>query len=189
MKPYIALLRGINVSGQKKIIMNDLKQAFLDLGYIDVTTYVQSGNVVFQVEDGDTNEMLLKLQIEKQLKDVFHYDIPVTVLSPDNLKHTASQNPFLSAKNTTIDMLYISFLSDEPTTEHIDLLQSYQNEIELLHFGEKVVYLLYRNGYGRAKITNNFIERKLQVSATTRNWKTVNKLIELSSMVVDNTTP
>lgn len=180
MKTYIALLRGINVSGQKKIKMLDLKRAFLDLGYTHITTYLQSGNVVFQTDE-NANEQALERQIKKQLQDVFGYDIPVIVLSHEDLKQAAHLNPHLYQTDVTIDMLYIAFLSEKPTLEHADLLRSYEKEVEQISIGEKVVYMLYRNSYGRAKITNNFIEKKLCVRATTRNWKTVSKLIELSS--------
>lgn len=174
MPTYIALLRGINVSGQKKIKMAELRQLLSDAGLQQVQTYLQSGNVVFQSK-ATADEAAQK--IEQCIRDHYGYAVKVILKAPDEMQQIVTENPF---KDQDTKLLYVTFLAETPEAVHLEKLQAgdYSPEAYVLH--EKIIYIFAANGYGRAKLNNNFLEKKLKVAATTRNWKTVNALLEMS---------
>ncbi len=176
---YIAFLRGINVSGQKIIKIDELRILFESLGFKNVKTYIQSGNVVFnsQIESIDK----IVKSIEKKIKEVFSFEVTVIIRSHNELGRIIQKNPFL--KNKPVEKLYVIFLSDIADNENVEKLQPYKSKTEEFHLIGKEIYLYYPDGYGRSKLTNNIFESKLGVKATTRNWNTVNKLFEMSKDV------
>ncbi len=175
MKKQIALLRGINVSGQKKILMADLKVLFEKLGCSAIQTYIQSGNIVFHSEEKNLAE-----KIKSAIKGKYDFDVPTLVLSLNELQRTIANNPFFT-NEAEEKVLYITFLADLPQTELATALEENTFSPDEFKIIGKTVYLYCPNGYGKIKMNNNFIERKLKTQATTRNWKTVNKLVELAS--------
>lgn len=179
MNNYVALLRGINVSGQKKVNMKELKTLFETLDLSSVSTYIQSGNVVFRSANNSMNE--LKAQIEHAITQRFSFDVPVQVIAENDFKNALNQLPFdnLSIQEDGSKTLF-SFLSENVNEEwEKQNIPSYLSDTETLVQNDSIVYLHCPNGYGKTKITNNLLERKLNVTATTRNWKTVVKLIEM----------
>lgn len=172
MQLYIALLRGINVSGQKIIKMDQLKLMFENLGFQRVSTYVQSGNVRF--ESLTTNECALSERLSAQIKSDFGYEVPVIVLSRDTLQKIIETNPFSHLEPAH---LYVTFLASQPDDFDQEILLNKRQEGEALHFADHAIYLYCPNGYGKTKLSNNYIESKLKVVATTRNWKTSNILL------------
>lgn len=182
MKTYIALLRGINVSGQKKIKMADLKTMLEDLGLTSVITYIQSGNIIFKDDKSDLNA--LEALIKNGIIEAFGYDVPVLVRTPETLASIYENNPFLEKlKNEEIEekKMFFTLLSNTPDPMAVKELTSNSYEEEFLITNE-VVYFYAINGYGRTKLHNNFFEKKLKSTATTRNLKTVIKLLELSNL-------
>ncbi len=178
MNIYIALLRGINVSGQKKIKMAHLKSLMVADGCIDVQTYIQSGNIVFK--SSGTELDTLSKQLEQLIQTNYEFHVPVLILTPTQLLKAKQNNPFLMDESKDTSKLSFSFLYTTPTSENITKLMSYtfpEEEIILLN---DMVYLYLINGAGRAKLTNNFMENKLKVTASSRNFNTVLKLIEMS---------
>lgn len=115
MNNYIALLRGINVSGQKPIKMADLKSLFEDLNYKNVSTYIQSGNVLFESENSNSDKMAI--EIAYKIKQQYVWEVPVMVISSDYLKLVSENNPFINERNESLDRLYITFLKNEPNAE------------------------------------------------------------------------
>ena len=183
MNTYIALLRGINVSGQKKIKMADLKIMFEDLGYQHVITYIQSGNVVFQHKEEPLEN--LGKSIKDAILKTFGYDVAVLVINSDTLKAIFQNNPFskkLQMGEIEDKKMYFTLLSSNPDSSAIQELSSTSYEPEEFVITNNVVYFYAANGYGRTKLNNNFFEKKLNCSATTRNLKTLVKLIELSDL-------
>jgi len=178
MQSYISLLRGINVSGQKKIKMTELAALYHSLKLQEVKTYIQSGNVVFQSDNKSLEE--LTKDIEQGIKQKFSFDVPVIVLTSSELTYALKKLPF---KNINVandgGKIMFSFLSELPTQATIEMLMSYVKAPESLIIENKVIYLHCPNGYGKTKLSNNFIENKLKLTATTRNLKTVIKLLEL----------
>jgi uncharacterized protein (DUF1697 family) len=173
---YIALLRGINVSGQKIIKINELRKLFESLDFKNVKTYIQSGNVVFN-SGIDNTDKIVKL-VEKKIKDVFTFDVTVIIRTHNELGKIIRTNPFLKSK--PVEKLYVTFLSNITDDENTEKLIKYKSEIEEFRLIGKEMYLFYPDGAGRSKLTNNIFESKLGVKTTTRNWNTVNKLFEMS---------
>jgi len=178
MPTYISILRGINVSGQKLIKMDALRKLYENLNFLNVTTYVQSGNVIFTTNDIELHELEQKIyhQIEKE----FGFEVPVIVLTVDKLKHIIENNPFLNDPDKDPAYLHVTFLSSKSGNYDMRAIENKKQEGEEVSFSDNAVYLYCPNGYGRTKLTNNFIEAKLKVGATTRNWKTTNELFKIT---------
>lgn len=181
MKTYIALLRGINVSGQKMIKMAALLEMFNTLKVKNAKTYIQSGNVVFQY-NGSTPVALQK-KIEKKIKETFGFDVPVIVLSPEDLSNALKNNPYIKNKNTDISRLYFTFFNgviDEGLLKKITAVDYGGDEFSIK---ENTIHLHLPNSYGTTKLNNNFFESKLKISATTRNWKTITELKNMAESI------
>jgi uncharacterized protein (DUF1697 family) len=174
------LLRGINVSGKNIIKMDALKMMLSNLKYENITTYIQSGNVVFQ-SNIDNSEKIEK-QIKNSIKVTFNVDIPVLIMEFSIIKKIIIQNPFVKDESKKKTFLHTTILSKMPNNSDIVNLESLKNiHDEFIIIGQ-VVYLYCPNGYGNTKLTNNFFEKKLNCSATTRNWNTMNKLFSLAEL-------
>lgn len=175
MKKYLSLLRGINVGGQKKIKMVDLKAMYEAEGLAQVRTYIQSGNVIFKSDQ--SNKTLLIQQIEAAILKTFGYEVPVSLFSLEDFTRIMQANPFAPVAEENYKRVYLILLAEPPAPALAEALSSYapQNG-ETFTLTDECVYLFCPNGYGRSKLSNNFFERKLKVSATTRNWNSMLKL-------------
>ncbi len=178
METYISLLRGINVSGQKKIIMADLKSLYEKLGFQDVQTYIQSGNVIFESLKADKSA--IKIKIESKIREQYGFIVPVQLLEFEELNEVFANNPFVNKRNEDISKLHVTFLEEVPEAELRSEIMNIQSTSDEFIISGKVIYVFCPNGYGRTRLNNTFFEKKLKTSATTRNWKTISKLIELS---------
>lgn len=203
MTRYISILRGINVSGHKLINMDALRKSYESLGFHDVVAYLQSGNIIFstkQTAPGETAPgetapeeavtektapeetvaVELAHAISRQIEKDFGFDVPVIVLSANQLNEVIENNPF--AKDSTKDktFLHVTFLSSLPGNVNIHALEEKKQGDEEVSLVGNAVYLYCPHGYGRTKLTNNFLETKLKVTATTRNWKTTNELSRIA---------
>ncbi len=179
MKTYIAFLRGINVSGKHKIPMAELRELCGSLKLRDVKTYIQSGNVVFKSELENATE--LEVVISKAILKSFGFEVPVIVKTSSQLRDILNNNPFESEDEIIRKQVYFVLLNDVPKVEELTKFKAemYKNEEFLI--SENCIYLKCKVGYGKAKLNNNFIERKLKVLATTRNYRTMHKLLDLSN--------
>lgn len=175
MTTYIAILRGINVSGKNKILMQDLIALFESLNFKNVKTYIQSGNVIFDSKSLKNLETL----IQQKIKEQFGFDVPVIVRTVDEITNILKHNPYLKQKNIELDKLHITFLSETPIKENLAKIHTYSFAPDVFEIIGNEVYLHCPNGYGNTKLSNTFFENKLKVTATTRNWKTVNEIIKL----------
>jgi len=178
MPTYIAMLRGINVGGHKAIKMEALRASFGALRLSNVKTFVQSGNVVFGAEIGSVPALSEK--IEGRILRDFGFSVPVFLRTAKELQEIIRCNPFLT--DTAIDhsKLHITFLSDAAPKMALQELQPLATKPEQFRVIDRQVYLYCPNGYGRTKLSNTAIEKKLSVGATTRNWKTVNTLLAMT---------
>ena len=176
MNTYLSLLRGINVSGQKKVPMAELKKIYESLKFNAVHTYIQSGNVVFQSKDKMEG---LSSKIEKQIFNIFQFEVPVIHKTATDLEKTLNENPFLKEPDLQENKLYVVFLFEEPAKELIEKIQAYQTLSDRFEIIGMNVYLYCPDGYGHTKLNNNFFENKLKVKGTTRNWRSVNELYKL----------
>lgn len=180
MATYIAILRGINVSGQKKIKMTDLKAHIKSVGFQKVETYIQSGNIIFETDKKDVKE--IESMIQNKIAKEYDFEVLTLVKTLKEIEYAIAHNPFANDTDKEINKIYVTFLSDIPDTQNIKKLEilavKYSQEEYILD--GKNIYFHSSNSYRISKINNNFFENKLKVSATTRNWKTVNKLAEMA---------
>jgi uncharacterized protein (DUF1697 family) len=179
MTTYIALLRGINVSGHNKIKMVALKQSFIQLGFNEVVTYIQSGNIIFQTKENDG--LKIEQQIITQINKDFGHTIKALVLSKKQLNTVFVSNLFLKRKTIDIKTLYVAILKDNFDVEGIKQIEPFLTNSEEIKIVENYAFLYYPNSAGNSKLSTNLIERKLKTTATSRNWRTITKLIELSN--------
>ncbi|WP_439585099.1 DUF1697 domain-containing protein [Dyadobacter bucti] len=175
---YIAILRGINVSGQKMIKMPLLKKMFEDLVFSDVQTYIQSGNVIFH--HAKTDDQDLGKLIHEGILKTFGFEVPVIVLSKAEMGKVLIENPFAKHPEKDVGKLHVTFLSQSPAQDVIVNIEAGKYLPDEFIVKEKSIYLFCPTGYGQTKLHNNFFESKFKATATTRNWKTVNELVRLA---------
>ena len=176
---FISILRGINVSGQKSVKIPELKALYESLGFESVTTYIQSGNVVFKTSE-DIDLELLSENIEKAIEKKFQFAVPVINFTRNEFNSIILSNPFLTRNEVDKERLYVTFLQKIPDAVLVEKLNSVNYLPDEFIISGKAIYVYCPNGYGRTKINNNFFENKLKANATTRNWKTVNVLLDLA---------
>jgi uncharacterized protein (DUF1697 family) len=173
---YVALLRGINLGARNKIAMADLRDLFESLEAEDVTTYVQSGNVVFRSRIARDQ---LTRTIEERISSRLGLEIEVLLRTSAELAKLVAGNPFAKSQSDPVK-LHVTFLADTPAAARVRALDTTAFEPDEFHVADREVYLHTPNGYGRSKLSNAYFEKQLGVAATTRNWKTVTALAELS---------
>jgi uncharacterized protein (DUF1697 family) len=182
MQTYISLLRGINVTGHRKITMQELRKCYATMGFSNITSYIQSGNVLFTTNQ--TNRATLSKTIKEGIAQQFGYnDVSIFIIKPEELQTIITQNPFLKIKDVTLKALYVTFLEKIPQTSYIEAIQAYQTLADRFQIIDNIVYLYCPEGYGKTKLSNNFFENKLKVRATSRNWNSVNKLLALAANI------
>jgi uncharacterized protein (DUF1697 family) len=176
MQKFISMLRGINVGGTKKIQMSELKALYEELNLKNVTTYIQSGNVIF--ESGD--DINLSSRIEEKILAKYNFNVQLIIRSVVEMKAIVNSNPFLKEDGINRDKLHVTFLKELPGTEVSEKIRAGNNDFDRFVINSKEIYLYCPGGYGVSKLNNNFFEHTLKTVATTRNWNTVNKLFELA---------
>ena len=184
MPVYISLLRGVNVSGQKKVKMAALKAVYEALNLENVTTYVQSGNVVF--ESSESEPFALSEKIYAGVKKAFGFSTEIITRSVDDWRELIEHNPFGKDSEKDPKYLHATLLAEIPDEQLAQNASTIKFEPDEFVIQGNVVYLYCPNGYGRTKLTNTFWEKKLKVVATTRNWNTVNKLLELAEAIQES---
>jgi uncharacterized protein (DUF1697 family) len=175
MTRYIAFLRAINVGG-RTVKMDKLKELLAMPGFKNIATYIQSGNVV--IEHKETDREVLIAKIEAKLLKGLGYEVKTLLRTIPELEAIIEHTPF---KNPAEDMKqHVSFLSAEPDKDAAKALMGLQTEAEQFRIVGTEVYILVKKGaYGETLFSNTFLEKKLKLSATTRNWATVNKMVSL----------
>jgi len=174
----VAMMRGINVGGEKIIRMENLCASFEALGFRRVRSYVQSGNVIFEAAKTLDN---LSVIIGKKILGDYGFSVPVILRTADEMKKIVSGNPFLDQKGLDSSKLHVTFLSGLPTKAALGKLAALNSYPDQFRVKGREVFLYCPDGYGRTKLSNNAFEKLLSMDATTRNWKTVNTLAEISS--------
>ncbi len=177
MKTWIALLRGVNVGGNNKLPMAELRAALTAAGFEQVKTYIQSGNVVLTAKDNLSADDVSDV-VKAVLDDKFDIQANVMVLSGDALKVAAKRNPF-GQEFDSPNWMFLSFLSNVPKTPDRDKLNALATENEKWDIIDRVFYFYAGDGAARSKILTK-AEKLLGVSATGRNWNTVQKLLHMT---------
>jgi len=173
---HVAFLRGINIGGKNKIKMEALRQLCSALGYENVATYINSGNVIF--ETVTNNDDSLTAEIEKAIASEFSLKIKVMVRTIDEIKDIIKNNPFAGQFENGKD-LHVLFLNEELAAEKRAALLANNNENEMFAVRNREIFCLLRVSVLDSLIGKDYIGKKLKVSATARNWRTVSKILEL----------
>jgi uncharacterized protein (DUF1697 family) len=173
---YAAFLRGINVGGKNKIKMETLREACAALGFENVKTYINSGNIIF--ETVCTDDQKLAEQIEKAIENEFGLNIKTMVRSIVEIEEIVKNNPFDGQFENDKD-LHVFFLDEELSAEKRELLLSQTSENEKFAVRDREIFYLLRINFSDSLMGKDYIGKKLKVSATARNWRTVNKVLEL----------
>lgn len=176
MTTYICFLRGINVGGHKKIKMQDLQQLFQGIGLTNVMTYIQSGNVV--CTSNESNREQLRMTLEAAILEKYGFEVKILLKTPAELNDLLDQCPY---KNEAVDKIYFTLLSLPPNEQQRRLLEAIQYPPERFQLVDDVLVVYCENGYGKTKLTNTLFESKLKLAATTRNWNTLQALLQLST--------
>ncbi len=168
---YVALLRAVNVGGKSVVSMSALRSLFTDLGFTDVTTYVQSGNVLFRSPRAVTPQ-----QLDEAIAEGLGRDITVMLRTPSQLQRLVAANPFPHADTSK---LHVGFMATRPPAGTVARIDAHDFEPEAFAVRGRELYLYLPKGMGRTKLPA-FLERQLKTPWTARSWKTVSKLIELA---------
>jgi len=158
--------------------MDALKRMYAELGFINIQTYIQSGNVVFQA--GPSTQMDLAMKIAKKIIKTVAFEVPVIVLDFADLQAVVDNNPFIGDLSKDESFLHVTFLATLPEPKDRIKLNDIHYPGEEFVVNGKSIYLYCPNGYGNTKLNNNFFENKLKVEATTRNWRTTKELLNIA---------
>lgn len=161
------------MSGQKKILMKDLIELFQSVGFQNVRSYIQSGNVVFESDESSG----LDGKISEVIEEKYGFYVPVLVLSTFQLETIINNCPFSEEKK---EKSYFALLFSSPSPTEIKILDEISMPNEEFRITPNCVYLHYALGAGKAKMGNNFFEKKLKVTATSRNYRTMKKILEMA---------
>jgi uncharacterized protein (DUF1697 family) len=173
---YVALMRGINVGGKNKLPMATLAKLFADEKCAHVTTFIQSGNVIFDAPAKAAATVAAR--ISRRIGGELGLEVPVVVRSAAELAAVPARNPFARAD---IDQMHIMFLADEPAAARARVLDAARSPGDEFALVGRDVYLRLPNGVGRSKLTNAYFDKTLATVSTIRNWRTLLKLIGLST--------
>lgn len=175
MTKYVALLRKVNVGGNNLIKMDALRRAFEAAGLKNVRTFQQTGNVVFE-----TSVKNPVSKIEKALSISFNADLKAIVFSLDELANVAKRNPFERVEHGDV-MLCVAFLADKPARKPKLPRKSTTENLEMIAVRDRAAFVVARRKKsGWFGFPNNFVEKELGVTATTRQWSTLKKLIDFA---------
>ncbi len=177
MTGFVALLRAVNVGGTGIIRMADLKVLCEAAGFRDVTTLLQSGNVVFRATGSDN-------AVAKKLADAIEkghgFRPAIMVRTADEIAAVMKANPFKAEEKSDPSHLIVAFAADAPTAGAAERIAAVKVNKERLHLGPRELYVHYATGQGTSKVTNAVLERAMGTPVTARNWNTVGKLLALA---------
>jgi uncharacterized protein (DUF1697 family) len=173
---YIALLRGINVGGNTMIKMAELKSSFETLGFKNVVSYINSGNLAFDATKSSEEKVCTK--IEKAIEKEFGKSIPVMIREQSSMAKVLDRNPFHGAYETHKQM-HVLFMKEEMSKDKQEQLKAASTEQEKFEVIDREIYALLKGGMAESLMGRGLIEKQYKVSITARNWRTVEKLAEL----------
>ncbi|NRT10647.1 DUF1697 domain-containing protein [Flavobacterium sp. 14A] len=177
MTTHLALLRGINVSGHNMIKMDLLKTTLEKIGFTNVETYVQSGNVFVDTEE--VNAAKVGFIIKQEIFKAFGYDVPTIVIGISDLQNCFKNNPYLKEKDADVKKLYVAFVSKELKSENINDLKISQFKPDVAALDQNRIFIKYAVGAGKTRLDQKYIEKKLNLTATIRNWNSVTNLLKM----------
>ncbi|MEC5166534.1 uncharacterized protein (DUF1697 family) [Flavobacterium sp. PL11] len=177
MTTHLVLLRGINVSGHSMIKMEALKTTLEAIGFQNIQTYIQSGNVFVDTEE--ENAAAVGFKIKQEIFKIFGYEVPVVVIAKQDLEACLKNNPYLKEKDFDTKKLYFAFISTTLSSNSINDLRISQFKPDEASIDGNKIFIKYAVGAGKTRFDQKYIEKKLNVIATIRNWNTVIQLLKI----------
>lgn len=177
MTTHLALLRGINVSGHNMMKMEALKTTLEAVGFLNVQTYIQSGNVFVDTEE--ENAAAVGFKIKQEIFKAFGHEVPVVVIGKSDLEACLKNNAFLKEAAADTKKLYVAFVSKTLQTTSINELKISQFKPDEASIDSNRIYIKYAVGAGKTRFDQKYIEKKLNVTATIRSWNTITQLLQL----------
>jgi len=178
MDTCITMLRGINMTGHITIKMIRLSDLFRQIGYTDAETYIQSGNIIFTCHNGNIND--ITSGIRNAILSEFNLNIAVIIRTSDELKRIISANPFLREPGFDPSKMAVLFLEQKPSDAQVMKVTGIDYLPDKFYINGSEIYVYCPNGFGKTKLYTNFFEAKMKVTGTARNWRTINKLLEMA---------
>jgi uncharacterized protein (DUF1697 family) len=167
------------MTGHNSIKMTDLSALFINLGFKDARTFIQSGNVIFS-DTGKIPRSAVSTTLEQAILERFNYNIPVMIRTSQELSDLFSFNPFLKETNFDHSKMAVLFLHDEPTDAQIKKVASVDYPPDKFKIIGREIFIYCPNGFGRTKLYTNFFEKKMGVIGTARNWKTITTILGIA---------
>ena len=177
MTTHLALLRGINVSGHNMMKMEALKTMLENIGFTNVRTYLQSGNVFVDSEEESASKV--GFMIKQEIFKVFGHEVPTIVITKEDLELCFKNSPYLKEKDIDTKKLYVAFASTELKKENINDLKISQFKPDEASIDGSRIFIKYAVGAGKTRLEGKYIEKKLNVIVTMRNWNTVTNLLKM----------
>ncbi|MGB7600261.1 MAG: DUF1697 domain-containing protein [Candidatus Sulfotelmatobacter sp.] len=177
MPVYVALLRGINLGGHKKIKMEELRASLAAMGFDDVKTYIQSGNVVFKT--AKISDKALSRKIEATILSKFGHSVSVIIRTADEIKQVIANNPFLKQADIDQTKLHVMFLTEPPAQSALKQLETLVLKPDQFRSLGKELYFYLPNGVAESAVMKKPIDRGLAIPTTMRNWRTVNTIQQM----------
>jgi uncharacterized protein (DUF1697 family) len=179
MTTHLALLRGINVSGHNMMKMEALKTMLENIGFTNVRTYLQSGNVFVDTEEESASKV--GFMIKQEIFKVFGHEVPTIVITKEDLELCFKNSPYLKEKDIDTKKLYVAFVSTALKSENINDLKISQFKPDEASIDRNRIFIKYDIGAGKTRLEGKYIEKKLNVIVTMRNWNTVTNLLKMYS--------
>jgi uncharacterized protein (DUF1697 family) len=170
---YVAFLRGINVGGHKIIKMEDLRRMLESHGYLNVATFIQSGNAILETPGADSGK--LEKELQAKLARSLGYEVEIFLRTIGEVRKIAAKSPFQEDKNSTV---YVAFLREKPDRNAAEALMALQNKIDQFSIQGRDVFWFHHRDRGETKFTNNRLEKILDMPATMRNMTSIRKIAE-----------
>jgi len=167
------------MAGHNKIQATELSALYHKMGFKDVRTYIQSGNVIFSLDE-KTDINRVESEIESAILKKFNYNIPVLIRTISEINKVISENPFIDEMNFDPSRLAVIFLHEMPSGEQIEKVKNVDYPPDKFKIIGKEIFIYCPNGFGKTKLYTNFFENKMKVTGTARNWKTINNLLEIA---------
>jgi uncharacterized protein (DUF1697 family) len=177
MQTHLALLRGINISCHNMIKMDVLISTLENIGFQNIRTYIQSGNVF--LDSNEESPAKIAFIIKQEIYKVFGFDVPIIVISKSDLEACFSNCNFLKETEIDTKKLYVAFVSKELKPENINDLKMSQFKPDEVQIDCTRIFIKYHIGAGKTRLDQKYIEKKLNLTATIRNWNTVTQLLKM----------
>jgi uncharacterized protein (DUF1697 family) len=179
MQTYISFLRGVNMTGHNSIKMADLSVLFKDMGFQDAETYIQSGNVIFS-NAADLSVSDISLKIEKAILERFNFNVPVLIRTVEEMRKIISVNPFLLQQSFDPSKMAVMFLYEKSSEAQIQKVINFDYPPDKFEIIGSEIFIYCPNGFGKTKFYTNFFEKKMGVTGTARNWKTITTVLNIA---------